>query len=285
MVVVVDAIGAKRSGARSRAFNVAIFAVFPHTHCWARYKTVKASLVWTSARYAFAGALVVGGALIWNSRLDFSPEAALRASNAPPMTLIDPATTSDLTSACNLAERRQGWLLFVITASLKSDNVTRGFFQTAIDEQGLYIEYAPGDSAMLRVGITSDGTTKWVPIRTVRRNEEAFIALAVRPGRVRVVTNAVDTTTYWSDFRIDQLRCDAVRTDTSDQIVCEDCNVTARYLAGSGGTELNDIMNSFSNRRAYETKRWLGNGLLIFGILMLISFRKKASNYQALQDS
>jgi hypothetical protein len=243
--------------------------------------TVKDSPVWKAARYAFAAVLVVGGALIWNSRLDFSPEAALQGSNAPPMTLIDPATTSNLTSACNLAERRQGWLLFVITASLKSDNVTRGFFQTANDEQGLYIEYAPGDSAMLRVGITSDGTTKWVPIRTVRRNEEAFIALAVRPGRVRVITNAVDTTTYWSDFRVDQLRCDAVRTDMSDEVVCEDCNVTVRYLAGSGGEQLNGIMDSLSNRRAYETKRWLGNGLIATSIISIgiARLRIKAKRY------
>jgi hypothetical protein len=223
--------------------------------------------------------LVVGGAFIWNSRLDFSPEAALRASNAPPLTLIDPANTSDLTSACHLAERKQGWLLFVITASLKSDNVTRGFFQTAIDEQGLYIEYAPGDSAMLRVGITSDGTTKWVPIRTVRRNEEAFIALAVRPSGVRVITNAVDTTTHWSDLRVDQLRCDAVRTNMSDEVLCEDCNVTARYLAGSGSEELNEIMNSVSNRRAYEIKRWLGNGFIFTGMALLIPYKKIRSTF------
>ena len=230
--------------------------------------------------------LVVGGAFIWNSRLEFSPEAALRASNAPPLTLIDPAITSDLTSACNLAERKQGWLLFVITASLKSDNVTRGFFQTAIDEQGLYIDYDPEDSAMLRVGITSDGVTKLVPIRTVRRNEEAFIAIAVRPGRVRVITNAVDSTTYWSDFKVNQLRCDAVRTDMSDEVVCEDCNVSTRYLAGSGGTELNNIMNSLSNRRAYEIKRWLGNGLIFLGILIGIFLGiKKTDSFEALRSN
>jgi hypothetical protein len=183
------------------------------------------------------------------------------------MTLIDPATTSDITSACNIGDREQGWLLFVITASLKSDNVTRGFFQTAIDEQGLYIEYASEDSAMLRIGITSDGTTKWVPIRTVRRNEEAFMAIAIQPGKIRVITNAVDSTTNWSDFRVDQLRCDAVRTDMSDEVICEDCNVTARYLAGSGGKELNDIMNSLSNRRAYEKNRWLGNSLVVSGFI------------------
>jgi hypothetical protein len=223
---------------------------------------------------------VVGGAFIWNSRLEFSPEAALRASNAPPMALINPATTSDLTSACNITERKQGWLLFVITASLKSDNVARGFFQTAIDEQGLYIEYDPGDSAMLRVGITSDGTTKFVPIRTVRRNEEAFIALAVRPGRVRVITNAVDTTTYWSDFKVNQLRCDAVRTDMSDEVVCEDCNVTARYLAGSGGKQIDELMNSFSNRRAYETNRWLGNVLISVGIFSVGIARFRVKHVQ-----
>jgi len=228
---------------------------------------MKSLSLWLVAKISVAAVLMVGGAFIWNNRLDFSPEAALQASNAPPLTLIDPATASDLTSACNLAERKQGWLLFVITASLKSDNVTRGFFQTAIDEQGLYIEYSHGDSATLRLGVTLNGTTKFVPIRTVRRNEEAFIAIAIRPGSIRVITNAVDTTNYWSDFKVDKLRCDAIRTDMSDEIVCEDCNVTARYLAGSGGKDLNDIMNSLSNRRAYEINRWLGNSLVVSGFI------------------
>jgi hypothetical protein len=93
---------------------------------------------------------------------------------------------------------------------------------------------------------------------------------------MRVVTNAVDNTTYWSDFKVNQLRCDAVRTDMSDEVVCEDCNVTVRYLAGSGGTGLNEIMSALSNRRAYETKRWLGNGLVFMGIASVM-FRKQRS--------
>jgi hypothetical protein len=92
----------------------------------------------------------------------------------------------------------------------------------------------------------------------------------------------VDNTTYWSDFKVNQLRCDAVRTDMSDEVVCEDCNVSVRYLAGSGGEELNDIMKSLSNRRAYETKRWLGNGLILLGLLLATRSlkRRKQSQYQ-----
>lgn len=228
---------------------------------------MKVSYVSIAVRSLFVVALVVGGAFIWNSRLDFSPEDALQGSSAPSLTPVNSSAISNLTSACNLAARKQGWILFVITASLKSDNVTRGFFQTANDEQGLYMDYQPGDSAMLRIGITSNDMTKFVPIRTVRRNEEAFIAVAIRPGRVRFVTNSVDITSYWSDFRVDRLRCNAVRTDMSDEVVCNDCNVTIRYLAGSGD-KLNVIMNSLSNRRTYETKRWLGNGLIFAGLLL-----------------
>jgi hypothetical protein len=60
----------------------------------------------------------------------------------------------------------------------------------------------------------------------------------------------------------------------SDEVVCEDCNVTARYLAGSGGEQLNGIMDSLSNRRAYETKRWLGNGLVGLGVIACVQLSR-----------
>jgi hypothetical protein len=227
-------------------------------------------------RWTFAACLMLAGAVIWNDRLEFSPESALQASGAPSMTLLDSTATSDLTSACSLAEREQGWILFVVTALLTSDNIPKGFFETALDEQGLYIDYDPRESAMLRIGVTSDGTTRFVPFRTVRRTEEAFIAIAVRQTELRIITNAVDRTKHWSDFQVNQLRCDAVKPGISDEIECGDCNVSVRYLAGSGGAELNTIMRALSNRRAYETKRWFGNGLVFLGIASVM-FRRKSS--------
>lgn len=219
-------------------------------------------------KFVFAACLMLAGAAIWNDRLEFSPESALQASGTPPMTLLDSTATSDLTSACSLAEREQGWILFVITALLTSDNIPKGFFETALDEQGLYIDYDPRESAMLRIGVTSDGTTRFVPFRTVRRSEEAFIAIAVRSTELRVITNAVDRTKHWSDFQVNQLRCDAVKPGVSDDIECGHCNVSVRYLAGSGGEKLSDVMSSLSNRRAYEMKRWLGN--LLIGLAVVI---------------
>lgn len=237
--------------------------------------TASSPYITATVRGVIAGMLILGGSFIWSHRLDFSLEPAFQAAKASSVSLIDPAVTSDLTSACNFAERKEGWMLFIATASLTSDDMTRGFFQTALDEQGLFMDFNPQDGYLLRVGVTSDGTTRYIPLRTVRVNEEVSFVIAVRSGMMRAITSGVDKLISWPESKVEQLRCDAVRTDMSDEVACGDCNVTLRYFAGSGNSELDDILDAVSNRRAYEVKRWLGNGLIALGLLSLVIRRAR----------
>lgn len=230
-----------------------------------------------------AAACIVGGSVLWKSRLEYSPEGALQGNGHLEIASIDSKSTSSLEGACNIGARKGGWILFFISASLLSDNVARGVFETAINEQGLFLDYNPEDSALLRAGLTSSGVTKFVPVRTVRRDEDIFIAIGVRYMGIRVVTNAVDRVFQWPDFRIQQLRCDAVTPGLSDEIACERCEVEVRYVIGSGESEFNEIMNSLSNRRRYEAKRWSGSLVivvsLVFSLILPKWLRDRSRNF------
>lgn len=241
-----------------------------------------------SLRYALGLALVVVGSLVWNSRLDYSPESQVGVQLSDP--LVSGALT-DLSRECAALSADENWILFVVSATLVSDTTPRRYFQTSADPFGMFIEYDPGESAMLRLGLGL-GPDQWntaLPIRFVRRAEAAFIAVGISRNETRIVSNVVDRRIRWPAEFLPQLRCDQVRVGSKNSsaesgVECVGCTVAVRHASGEGIEKLNDILDALSNVREYQMKRWLGTTMVLAGCaVVLVPFgqRLRKPNRQA----
>lgn len=217
--------------------------------------------------------LVVVGSVIWGTRNEFVTEDVFQRQLVAPLVTVDDVTLTDLTAACNTINRDQGWILFVLDAQLVSDAQARRYLQTADEPFGLFIEYDP---PLLRLGLGL-GPEKWnteLPIRYVRRDEAAIIAIGVSRSQTRVVTNLTDQQTIWPDSFASQWQCDKIELGRANHTYasgadCQACQVRLRYTTGGGITALNDLLDSLTNRRSHNTRRMVGTGLTLIGLAML----------------
>jgi len=222
--------------------------------------------------------LVVVGTLLWNTRLNYSPEQVLDMKISEKLVEIEPDKITDLTGACTQVGNG-GWLLFVLEAQLTSDSEFRTFFETAEERSGLWVEYDPG---LLRLGLglgpnASESNTE-IPIRWVRRDEKAVIAIVVRQQETIVVTNAKRQAKQWRGPIDGFWKCNAVQVGSDTQELtqgheCENCRIRLRFAYGDNGQEVLDVVEKLDNIAEFNLKRWLGSGLLISGILLLVFCR------------
>jgi hypothetical protein len=229
------------------------------------------------AALKLAGAVLsVVGCLVWSSRLDYSPEKALTRQLGERLIDIDPNVITDLSSACSTAGEDDGWVLFVLDADLTSDTTARTFFETADERFGLWVEYDPG---LLRLGqglgADSLASNTEIPIRWVRRDERAFIAIAVSTIGTRVVTNAIDKQNAWPGDLVSVWRCDKVQigSDTrelSEGKECMGCDARLRFATGENLVELETLLDNLSNVNEFNAKRWIGTCLTFVGFLVLV---------------
>lgn len=218
---------------------------------------------------------IISGSTLWQARLDFTIERALTSSHYLRAVPLETSSTTDLSSSCNLAVQDEGWILFFLTAQLKSDDKYRGLFETAADEKGLYLDYLPQDGGLIRAGITMEEKTDFIPIRVLRQDEEVLIAIGIERDRAFVVSREKDIDHKFLNLEVTQLRCDAVRLGVSDGADCVGCDVKARYISGSGKQGLRSIIETLSSSREYEVKLWIGNTLLIFGLVISLHLPKR----------
>ncbi len=226
-------------------------------------------------------AIAMLGSAIWASRLDYSPETTLIGHLGGRLIDVDPNRVSDLSSTCSEATKDGGWMLFILNANLRSDSTTRTFFETADERFGLWVEYDPG---LLRLGqglgAESLVSNTEIPIRWVRRDESAFIAIAVTADGTRVVSNAVDKRNKWPGTLMNSWRCDKVQigSDTrelSEGRECLACNARLRYASGQGVQQLEILLDNLSNVQSLNLRRWTGTGLILLGISMTLHGQRR----------
>lgn len=228
-------------------------------------------------RLVIGAPLILGGMTIWNSRLNFDTETVVRSRLANRLQYLSAGQTADLEDECEIAKSGQGWILFVLDATLTSDNQFRTFFETAEERVGLWVEY---DSGLLRLGLglgpDNDASNIGVPIRLVRKDERIAVLIAVKQQETRVISNAVDIRTKWPGDLAPIWQCDAVQfADDSRELTggykCEGCDIRLRYVTGRNIDEVDDLLESLSNVRRFQTKSWLGTALSVLGGLIILN--------------
>jgi hypothetical protein len=221
-------------------------------------------------------ALLVAGSLVWGSRLSYSPEQVLQRNLADRLVEVSSSGPVDLSDECALVATEDGWVLFVLDAKLTSDNQIRTFFETAEEPLGLYVEYDPG---LLRLGLGlgpgNERSNTELPIRFVRRDEQATIFIAVTNETTRVVTNARDGRIAWPGYLADEWRCNSVQIadDTRQSthgFTCKGCDVRLRYATGTDISEIETTLDSLSNVRQFNVRRWSGTSLTLLGLTVLV---------------
>jgi hypothetical protein len=195
---------------------------------------------------------------------------------------INSQTTTNLTAECRHATRSGNWILFVIEADLLSDPISRRYFRTASEPYGLFIEYDPTESGLLRLGLGL-GPEKWnsgIPIRFVRRDERSTILIGVTRSETRVVSNVVDFSVDWPGHFGSQWRCDDVRggyESSGSEGRCPGCDESISYITGERLDDLKDIMDAASNVRRFNVLRYLGNSLSLLGLgFIALALRRRA---------
>lgn len=220
------------------------------------------------------------GSMIWTSRLDYAPNPVFERYESAQLTEIEGGAVADITPACEEILTDGGWIIFVLTANLISDNAFRTYFETSTERVGLWVEY---DSGLLRLGLglgpDSDDPSTALPIRTVRQDEFATVTIAVTRNQTRVLTNAVDKQKSWpGDFAVGW-KCDAVQIgsdvrELSEGNTCVGCNARLFYIAGTDQAELTQLLDSLSNVRSFNTRRILGSALTLMGVLIMLFIPK-----------
>lgn len=228
-----------------------------------------------------AVALIVFGSVMWQSRNNYIPGATLSERERDALTPLTSGSASDLSEICSVINDEGGWVLFIVEMNAIADATPRRFFQTASEPYGMFIEYDPSESAMLRLGLGL-GPEKWNTdsrIRTVRRDEEMTIAIGITAQETQVATNVVRKRLAWPSDFAPVWRCDAVEFGQSARAfssaaTCDQCEVSVRYLAGSGTNELHRYMDSYTNMRRHHVMSWLGTCAFLGGILVLAVERR-----------
>lgn len=231
---------------------------------------------------ALTGAiLLTAGSMVWRSRLAYSPEASIQIALGTRLVEIPIGTDSNLTDACRVVNDDNGWILFILNASITNDDKNRTFFETAEEPLGLYVEYEPG---LFRLGLgMGPGNTNAagelissmeLPIRRVHRREDAQVFIGVTRDVTRVVTNTRDARIAWPGYLADEWKCNAVRItdDTRESThgyTCSGCDVRLRYATGSKPSELDEVLDSVSNMRQFNVRRWSGTALTFLGVAVV----------------
>jgi hypothetical protein len=219
---------------------------------------------------------------IWSTRLQFKGirNFADRAVDQP----IDwkPIQSSEFASACN--ELSNGnWMILLVNAQLSADATPRGFLETGPESSGIFLEYDPLDSQfgpVYRLGIGGHESPFFIPIRTVRADENSTVLFSLHGSDMRVVTNGVDQRFQLPDDRIAELDCTHTQIGTADSQLCSDCRVSAYFQNGSQSSDAELVLDTYSNVSEYRAKRTIALMLTTISFLLwwrpLTAYPKKA---------
>jgi hypothetical protein len=183
-----------------------------------------------------------------------------------------------------------GWSLFVLQANLINDNQFRSYFETASEEMGVWVTY---DTGLLRLslgsGPSSSDSNRVFPIRWVRQNERATVAIAISRDETRVVTNVRDFRVAWPTDFASGWSCEYVQFGDenhplSDGAGCKGCDITLRYAFGDDYQELRTMLDEISNIPEFNLRRWLGSALTLIGVFLAF-FRPRGIRPKRLSKS
>lgn len=147
-------------------------------------------------RFPIAIICVVAGIILFLLRPDFIvvqfPEHGV--SNSLDVGIIELGERLDL---CAPLTESDGYVLISGVIQMDSLANPQGFFQSADNEDGYFLEYDPGENQLVRLGIRlADGTTARVKVDTLRTMGNFQFALLIGgDGSVRVLTGGADETT------------------------------------------------------------------------------------------
>ena len=224
--------------------------------------------------------LVLIGSLIWTTRLSYGADTALSEKLRNRIHVIPADKSSDISGACLLEDRPEAWIIFILESVLIPDDEFRTYFQTAEEPVGLFVEY---DSGLVRLGLglgtESAESSKELPIRWVRREEQATIVIGVSQQETRVIANGIDERTTWPGEAAAIWRCNSVQIANDSRAVpggftCRGCDTRLLFATGTRLSELHTILDTVSNVASLNIRRLLGNSLVILGMILIIfSFR------------
>jgi hypothetical protein len=222
------------------------------------------------ARVLVAIVMFVVGSYLWNQRYDKTPSFAKRLDFHG--AILTEAKSMIPLEGCQELSDGQSWLVLVMRARLFGDGIARGYFQSSKEQNGIAISYEPDNERLgpnVSVSIPGGDTRFVVPIRTVRREEELETLVGVSSHQVRIVANGTDKEFLPpTGFGID-VHCDSVQVGSVGQLKCDDCAVSVAYLAGSGVTRMNELLDSVSNRNATHARRLFGTLLTVLAVFSL----------------
>ena len=144
---------------------------------------------------------VFGGIWLWSIRPINEPtkfprhgEQYLSDSN-----LLDLGDRSDL---CTTLTSTDGYILISGTITANVLDVPTGYLQSADNEEGIFLEYDPGENRLVRMGVRLiDGSTGRLNIRNLSRTGQFQFATILRgDGTARVLSGTVDSTTSLKSF-------------------------------------------------------------------------------------
>lgn len=151
----------------------------------------------------------------------------------------------------------------------------RRFFRP-VDET-VWPAFSAEQSPLLKIGLglgaESPDPNTHLPMRLVRKDEAATIAIAVTSSETRVVTHAVDKRKSWPGVVASQWQCGAVRVGDDGRKLssgsdCNGCNVKLRYMTGRDPRDLDALLDSLSNVRAFNFRRLSGSFLVLLGAFL-----------------
>lgn len=214
-------------------------------------------------------ALCVSGMLIWTNRSTFDNSLTwLESVKTIGFREFDD-TPEFLNELCTAGREETQALIVAVSVNAYPDDVARGYFETALNDHGMQINYDPGEAGVLKLAIASSNQAgKIVPIYTVRRSSQQLILIRLSSeGRIRIIADTIDHSVSLNPELVTQIECNATRLNTADGAKCGDCNT--RLLAASGpASAIEDLMNSTSNASTAAQRGMVGSVLTSLGLLL-----------------
>jgi len=218
----------------------------------------------------------VFGSITWKGRFEERVLPKALRDLAPHSLTSIIGNEQTLIAACDAARKTNSWLLLLISAEVRSDDKYRGFFETAPESRGLFMEYDPRESGNLRVGMAYGSGEGLLPsTRTIRRNTSIEVAILVSNSRtLRVVSGATDKSLAIPELVLSNLACDAPVVGSADGIPCNDCDVEILYGYGEESGNPNRILNEYADSDPAFQRGALGTFFTLLGLYMLTNSRR-----------
>ena len=164
----------------------------------------------------------------------------------------EPATIPFHSSKCDAGSVEDEPFLLVADLDVAATSQPEGFFEVGENEEGIFVDYDPGESALLRLGVaTNDGQVVRVRLRTMRNPNDEAIAVHYASGVI----------TWWSKERsgrvdnVTQPICTSMRVGLANGVAAELGSVSVSLLFGDQATEAYSAVNEYFQQLHQESLR------------------------------